>query len=146
MQVVHDHPQARARPDTVFCQWHNTRARWRDPGPGYYSEHQAHVCYLGLLATFPVVRPPLFGPWEGSNYSSWSCNGHNGPKGPKSKQNKQTHVCCSCGQHREQGKSKPLIAHSILPSRCPTIEIQLERADVCVLLQRSIDFRIGTVP
>ena len=92
MQVVHDHPEVRARPDTVFYQRHNTRARWRDPRPGYYSGHQAHVCY-------------------------------------------------SCGQHSEQGKSKPKLAHSIFPSRCPTIEIQPERADVCVLLQRSIDFR-----
>ena len=45
---------------------------------------------LGLFGYFfAVVRPPLFWPWEGSNYHSRSCNGPNWPKGPKFTQNKK---------------------------------------------------------
>ena len=38
---------------------------------------------------FSGVRPPLFWPWEWSNYPSQSCNGPNGLKGLKFKENKQ---------------------------------------------------------
>ena len=39
---------------------------------------------LGLFGYFfPVVRPALFWPWEGSSYPFRSRNGPNGPKGPK---------------------------------------------------------------
>ena len=51
-------------------------------------------CQLYTLSLFgyffPVVRPPLFRPWEASNYSSRSCNGPNRPKGPKFDQNNGT--------------------------------------------------------
>ena len=65
---------------------------------------------LGLFGYFsPVVRSPLFWPWEESNYPSRSCNGPNGLKGPKLKQNKQ----------KQTNETDPSFNHLRVPSAIP---------------------------
>ena len=47
-----------------------------------------------------MVFPTLIWHWEGSNYPSWSCNGHNGPKGAKFKKQTTTTI-----KHMSRSKS-----------------------------------------